>query len=50
LKLKAAAEIVKYRWYTTKQQQHPFSDPFSWLPGWDGTRKVKPVWIYWSKR
>jgi len=20
------------------------------LPGWAGTRKVKPVWIYWSKR
>jgi len=21
-----------------------------WLPGWAGTRKVKPIWIYWSKR
>ena len=20
------------------------------LPGWAGTRKVKPIWIYWSKR
>ena len=20
------------------------------LPGWDGTRKVKPIWIYWSKK
>jgi len=20
------------------------------LPGWASTRKVKPVWIYWSKR
>jgi len=22
----------------------------SGLPGWAGTRKVKPIWIYWSKR
>jgi len=20
------------------------------LPGWAGTRKVKPIWIYWSNR
>jgi len=20
------------------------------LPGWAGTRKVKPIWIYWSKK
>jgi len=20
------------------------------LPGWAGTRRVKPIWIYWSKR
>jgi len=20
------------------------------LPGWAGTEKVKPIWIYWSKR
>jgi len=20
------------------------------LPGWADTRKVKPIWIYWSKR
>jgi len=20
------------------------------LPRWAGTRKVKPIWIYWSKR
>jgi len=20
------------------------------LPGWAGTRKVQPIWIYWSKR
>jgi len=24
---------------------HPFNSPFSGLPGWAGTRKVKPVWI-----
>ena len=22
----------------------------SWLPGWACTRKVKPIWIYWSRR
>ena len=24
---------------------HPFNGPFSGLPGWAGTRKVKPIWI-----
>ena len=26
---------------------HPFNGtvPFAWLPGWAGTRKVKPIWI-----
>ena len=24
---------------------HPFNDPFLGLPGWAGTRKVKPIWI-----
>ena len=24
---------------------HPFNGPFPGLPGWDGTRKVKPIWI-----
>ena len=28
----------------------PFNDPFPGLPRWAGTRKVKPIWIYWSKR
>ena len=28
----------------------PFNGPFPGLPRWAGTRKVKPIWIYWSKR
>jgi len=31
----------------------PFYSPLGFclgLPGWAGTRKVKPIWIYWSKR
>jgi len=24
---------------------HPFNGPFPGLPGWTGTRKVKPIWI-----
>jgi len=31
----------------------PFYGPFGSClgpPGWAGTRKVKPIWIYWSKR
>ena len=31
---------------TTTQQQHPFNGPLSGtIPGWAGTRKVKPIWI-----
>ena len=29
---------------------HPFNGPFPGLPRWAGTRKVKPIWIYWTKR
>jgi len=31
----------------------PFYGPLGFCPGlngWAGTRKVKPIWIYWSKR
>jgi len=31
----------------------PFYGPLGFRPGppgWTGTRKVKPIWIYWSKR
>jgi len=31
-------------------QQHAFNVLCSGLPGWAGTRKVKPAWIYRSKR
>ena len=24
---------------------HPFNGPFSGIPGWAGTKKVKPIWI-----
>ena len=29
-------------WHT---HTHPFNGPFPGLPGWAGTRKVKPIWI-----
>ena len=28
-----------------KTHTHPFHGPFPGLPGWAGTRKVKPIWI-----
>ena len=28
-----------------KEHTHPFNGPFPGLPGWAGTRKVKPIWI-----
>jgi len=38
-----------------KQQQHPFNGSLSrttWVSWYQKgrTRKVKPIWIYWSKR
>jgi len=33
-----------------QQQQHPFNGPLSGTTRWASTRKVKPIWIYWSKR
>ena len=29
----------------THTHTHPFNGPFPGLPGWAGTRKVKPIWI-----
>jgi len=29
----------------THTHTHPFNGPFSWLPGWASTRKIKPIWI-----
>ena len=29
----------------THTHTHTFNSPFSGLPGWAGTRKVKPIWI-----
>ena len=29
----------------THTHTHPFNGPFLGLPGWAGTRKVKPIWI-----
>jgi len=34
-------------YYTTAT---PVNGPCPGLPGWAGTKKVKPIWIYWSKR
>ena len=31
---------------SNKQNKHPFNGPFPGLPGWAGTRKVKPIWIF----
>ena len=36
--------IIQYNTTTTTTTVCPG------LPGWAGTRKVKPIWIYWSKR
>jgi len=38
---------------TTHTHTKPFYSPLGFClepPGWAGTRKVKPIWIYWSKR
>jgi len=43
--LTTTALIVNY-----KQQQLPFNSPLSRIPRWAGTRKVKSIWTYWSKR
>ena len=29
----------------THTRTHPYNGPFPGLPGWAGTRKVKPIWI-----
>jgi len=39
--------------YISHTHTQPFYVPLGFCPGlprWAGTRKVKPVWIYWSKR
>jgi len=33
-----------------QQHQHPFNGTLSETTGWACTRKVKPIWIYCSKR
>ena len=33
----------------THTHTHPFNGPFSGLPRWAGTRKVKPIWILLKK-
>ena len=30
---------------TLMADTHPFNGPFPGLPGWAGTRKLKPIWI-----
>jgi len=37
--------LVRLLWLATHTHTHPFNSPFSGLPGWTGTRKVKPIWI-----
>jgi len=35
---------------TDTTTQHPFNGPFPRLPMWESTRKVKLIWVYWSKK
>jgi len=32
-------------WSDSHTHTHPFDGLFPGLPGWAGTRKVKPIWI-----
>jgi len=36
---------VQKHWQLPLNTHPPFNDPFSGLPGWASTRKVKPIWI-----
>ena len=43
-----AQPIVSKHWRQQLRHNthtHPFNGPFPGLPGWAGTRKVKPIWI-----
>ena len=46
--MQPCVQVVKR--YVLYTNTHPFNGPFSGLPGWADTRKVNPIWIYWSKR
>ena len=37
--------FLKTQSMRTHTHTHPFNGPFPGLPGWAGTRKVKPIWI-----
>ena len=43
-----SAQYHRCRLICLKQtkNKHPFNGPFPGLPRWDGTRKVKPIWIF----
>jgi len=40
---RGAQRVIQYA--ETHTHTHPFNGPFPGLPGWAGTRKVKPIWI-----
>ena len=39
-----ASLLINY-WLSTHTHTQQFNGPFPGLPGWAGTRKVKPIWI-----
>ena len=41
----ASSNANAFRYTHTHTHTHPFNGPFPGLPGWAGTRKVKPIWI-----
>ena len=44
--VKQGADCLHMVLLTSKQtNKHPFNGPLPGLPGWAGTRKVKPIWI-----
>jgi len=47
LSLNVIVSVNNY--YTTLKMFHGSLDCLG-LPGWAGIRKVKPIWIYWSRR
>jgi len=53
----SASSQIRILWWHLVNVTTTTTTTVSWPPGlcpglrrWPGTRKVKPVWIYWSKR
>jgi len=41
----AVSSAKTWIYFSKRIHTHPFNGPFSGLPGWAGSRKVKPIWI-----